>query len=163
MKKSLPATLMAVLSLLIFSCNKSDSQYIFAEQPVMPKLESTIYPVVTRPSELVIGTEQSILTVGETITVFLPYKVTGDDIQNAALYFKDAVTGELIKEASMILSTDLSILNVSVPEELQGSSFMFVSIPIEANLTGKRIDLSTKIVAYKLSSEEKMTNAFQVH
>ncbi len=162
MKKSLPATLMAVLSLLLFSCNKNDSQYIFAEQAVTPKLESTIYPVVTRPSELVIGTEQSILTVGETMTVFLPYQITGDDIQNATLSFKDAVTGELVKESSMMLSTDLSILNVSVPEELQGTSFMFVTIPIEVDLTGKRIDLSTKIVAYKLSSEEKMTNAFQV-
>lgn len=162
MKKFVSVSYLAFISLLFFSCSKNDSHYIFAEAEIPARLESAIYPVITKPGEMAIGNEQAICSVGETVTLFLPYEVVADDVQNAALYIKDAQTGEVLREIAMVPSTDLSILNITVPEEIQGTTYMFVSFPIENDMSGKHLGLSTKITAYKLSSEDAMSNAFQV-
>lgn len=163
MQKFVSAASMAFITLLFFSCSKNDSHYIFAQEEIPARLESTIYPVVTKPGgEMAIGNEQAICSTGETITIFLPYQVVGDDIQNAILYAKDAVTGETVREIPMVLSTDLSILNVTVPEEIQGSTFMFAVLPIENDLSGKHVGITTKIIASKLNSEDAIPTAFQV-
>ena len=162
MKKFVSAVYPALLSLLLFSCSRNESHYIFAKDEIQARLESKIYPIVTKPGEMAIGNEQAICSVGETVTLFVPYQVVADDVQNAILYVKDATTGEIVRELAMTLSTDLSILNVTVPEEIQGSTFMFVSLPIENDLGGKHLSLSTQIIANKISSEDAVTNAFQV-
>lgn len=162
MKKFVSASYLVFISLLFFSCRKNDSHFIFAEAEIPARLESAIYPVITKPGEMIIGNEQATCTVGETVTIFLPYQVVADDIQNATLYINDAETGEVLREMAMVPSTDLSIINIIVPEEIQGTSYMFASIPIENNFSGKRLGLSTKITAYKLSSEDAMTNAIRV-
>jgi hypothetical protein len=163
MKKFVPTSYLVLLSLLFFSCNKNESHYIFAPEAVEEILESHIYPVVTKPTEMVIGNPESVCTVGETVTLFLPYKVVADDIQNGIVSLKDAVTGETVRELEMTLSTDLSVINVTVPEEIQGSSFMFVNIPIEADLLGKTLNVSTRLVAYKQNSEDAVANALVIH
>ena len=162
MKKRPSITLLTFLTILFFSCNKNESHYFLAKDEVAPRLESTIFPVVTKPTEMVIGNEQSLCSVGETITLFLPYQVVADDIQHATISLKDESTGDVVREMEMVSSTDLSILNVTVPEEIQGSGFMFITIPIESDLSGKRIGVSTKITAYKQFSEDAMHNAFLV-
>ena len=111
---------------------------------------------------MVIGNEQSICTVGETVTLFLPYHVFSDDIQNATIVVTDALTGETVRQLPMTLSTDLSVLNVTVPEEIQGTSFMFVNVPVENDLIGRTLNVATKIVATKQTSEDAVKNAFQV-
>jgi hypothetical protein len=163
MKKFVPVTYLAILSLLFFSCNKNESHYIFAKEEVPAKLESKIYPVITGVNgEIVLGKEQSTCTVGETVTLFLPYEVVADDIQNGRLTITDGGTGEVVRELEMTMSTDLSIINVIVPEEIQGSSFLFVNIPIEGDMAGKSFHIATKMEAYKLTSQDEMKHAFNV-
>ena len=99
MKKLVPATWLAFFSLLFFSCSKNNGPYAFAPEEIPAKLEAHIYPVVTNSNgEIVLGKEQSSLTVGETVTLFLPYRMVADDIQYGKLYISDAITGGIVRE-----------------------------------------------------------------
>ena len=162
MKKLIRFGCIAIASLLISSCSKDNSYFLFATEETAPRLESDIYPVVTKPAEMTIGNELSVANPGETITLFVPYRVVSDDIQTGTITVKDDISGAIVREIAMTASTDLSVLNVAVPEEIQGSSFMFVNIPIENDLVGLSLTVSTKLVGNKLSSENSMKNAFIV-
>ena len=162
MKKLVSTSYLVLFSLLFLACSKNESHYILAKEELTERLDSDIYPVATKPVEMVIGNEQSICTVGETITLFLPYHVVSDDIQNATIVVTDALTGETVRQFAMTLSTDLSVLNVTVPEEIQGTSFMFANVKVENDLIGRTLNVATKIVAIKQTSEDVVKNAFQV-
>ena len=162
MKKLIRFGYIAMASLLISACSKDNSYFLFATEEAAPRLESDIYPVVTKPAEMTIGNELSVANPGETITLFVPYRVVSDDIQTGTITVKDDISGAIVREIAMTASTDLSVLNVAVPEEIQGSSFMFVNIPIENDLVGLSLTVSTKLVGNKLSSENSMKNAFIV-
>lgn len=162
MKNLSTAGCILLFSLLYLSCTKNESHYLFAQPSESEKLEADIYPVATRPTELVIGNEQSVCSVGETLSFFLPYQVSGDDVQNAQFTMTDALTGETVRELPMSFFHDLSVLNVTVPEEIQGRSFMFVNVPIENDLIGRTLNISTKIIASKQTDEDKLMHAVQV-
>lgn len=162
MKKLVSTSYLVLFSLLFLACSKNESHYILANEELTQRLDSDIYPVATKPGEMVIGNEQSICTVGETVTLFLPYHVVSDDIQNATIVVTDALTGETVRELTMTLSTDISVLNVTVPEEIQGTSFMFVNVKVENDLIGRTLNVATKIVGYKQTSEDAVKSAFQV-
>lgn len=161
MKNLLTAGCLILFSCLYLSCTKNESHYILANQEE-EYLKSDIYPVATKPAEMVIGNEQAICTVGETVTLFLPYRIAADDIQYATITLTDGLTGEMVRQIPMVLSTDLSVLNVTVPEEIQGSTFMFVNIPIENDLIGRTLNVATKITARIQTSDDTMESAFQV-
>jgi hypothetical protein len=162
MKKLVSASYLVLFTLLFLACSKNESHYILADDKLPERLDSDIYPVATKPGEMVIGNEQAICTVGETVTLFLPYHVVSDDIQHATIAVTDALTGETVRDLKMTLSTDISVLNVTVPEEIQGTSFMFVNVKVENDLIGRTLNVATKIVAYKQTSEDAVKNAFQV-
>jgi hypothetical protein len=162
MKKLIRFGYIAMASLLISSCSKDNSNFLLANDEAAPRLESDIYPVATKPAEMTIGNELSVANPGETLTLFVPYRVVSDDVQTGIITVKDEISGAIVREIAMTASTDLSVLNVAVPEEIQGNSFMFVNIPIENDLVGLSLSVSTKLVGNKLSSENGMKAAFIV-
>jgi hypothetical protein len=152
----------SILSVLFFSCSKDNSNYIFQKEEVTPRLESAIFPVMTKPAEVVLGTELSTCAPGESVTLFLPYRVVADDVQEATLVISDPETGSVIRELPMTFSTDPSIANISVPEEIQGSSFMFVTVSIENDMIGKAWTVSTHLKGNAQQSDDTINNAFRV-
>ncbi len=152
----------SLLSLLFFSCSKDNSNYIIQKEEVTPRLESAIFPVMTKPAEVVLGTELSTCTPGESITLFLPYRVVADDVQEATMVITDPQSGSVIRELPMTFSTDPSIANVGVPEEIQGSTFLFVTISVENDMMGKAWTVSTRLKANAQQSEDTINNAFRV-
>ena len=163
MKKLVSTSWLALFSLLFFACNKNDGPYAYAPEEIPAKLEAHIYPVITGTTgEIILGKEQSTLTVGETVTLFLPYRMVSDDIQNGKLTITDATTGEIVRELNMTFSTDLSVINIAVPEEIQGSTFMFVNLPVDSDLIGRWFNVDAKLEAYKLTTEDNLKNAFNV-
>jgi hypothetical protein len=161
MKQIVTATILAITSLSFYSCNKNVSEDVLVAIPE-PKLESAIYPAITKPGLMVIGTEQSICTTGDNITLFVPYEVVSEDIQEATITIKDAATGVILKEVPMNFSTDISVLNVTVPEELQGQLFLFSNLNLDTEFTGKTVTVSTNIKATLLRSTNTLENAFQI-
>lgn len=161
MKQILTATILAITSLSFYSCNKNVSEDVLVAIPE-PKLESAIYPAITKPGLMVIGTEQSICTTGENITLFVPYEVVSEDIQEATITITDAATGNILREVPLNYSTDLSVLNISVPEELQGQLFLFANLNLDTDFTGKTVTVATSIKATSLRSANSMENAFQI-
>jgi hypothetical protein len=162
MKKLIRFGYIAFSCLLLSSCSKDNSYFLFATEEAAPRLESDIYPLATKPAEITIGNELSVVNPGETLTLFVPYRVVSDDVQTGTITVKDEISGAIVREITMTASSDLSVLNVAVPEEIQGSSFMFVNIPIENDLVGLSLTVSTKLAGNKLSSENTMKNAFIV-
>lgn len=161
MKQIVTVAVLAISFLSFNSCNKNVSEDVLVAIPE-PKLESAIYPAITKPGLMVLGTEQSICTTGDNISLFVPYEIVSDDIQEATLSIKDASTGIVLKEVPMSFSTDLSVLNISVPEELQGQLFLFTNMNIDSELAGKVLTVSTTIKATSLRSSSTLDNAFQV-
>lgn len=161
MKQIVTAAILAISFLSFNSCNKNVSEDVLVAIPE-PKLESAIYPAITKPGLMVLGTEQSICATGDNISLFLPYEIVSDDIQEATLTIKDATTGVVLKEVPMSFSTDLSVLNISVPEELQGQPFLFTNMNVDSEFAGKILSVSTSIKATSLRSSNTLDNAFQV-
>lgn len=161
MKQIVTAAILAISSFSFYACNKNVSEDILVAIPE-PKLESAIYPAITKPGLMGLGTEQSICATGDNITLFVPYEVVSEDIQEATITIRDAVTGTVLKEVPMNFSTDLSVLNIPVPEELQGQTFLFSNMNLENEFTGKTVTVSTNIKATLLRSANTLESAFQV-
>ena len=75
MKKLVRLSIFALSILSLNACSKDNSYYLFANEETAPRLESAIYPIATKPAEMVIGNELSIASPGETVTIFAPYRV----------------------------------------------------------------------------------------
>lgn len=161
MKKFVTVSLLAISSFIFSSCNKNVSEDVLAVVPE-PKLEAAIYPVITKPTIMAMGTEQSICNVGDNISLFLPYVIVSDDIQEASLSVRDAITGETLAEMPLSFSTDLSVLNITVPEELQGQTFLFANMNLGTEFSGRKVTVSTIIKATSLRATDTMENAFQI-
>ena len=162
MKKLLQHSYLAIFILLLSSCSKDNSYFIFASEETAPRLESDIYPIATKPAEMIIGNELSIASPGETLTIFVPYTVASDDVQAGIISVKDEISGAIVREIAMTVSTDLSVLNVAVPEEIQGTTFMFANIPVENDMVGLSLSVSSKITGNKLSTDDSIKAAFVV-
>lgn len=162
MKKLLQHSYLAIFILLLSSCSKDNSYFIFASEETAPRLESDIYPIATKPAEMIIGSELSIASPGETLTIFVPYTIASDDVQTGIITVKDEISGAIVREIAMTASTDLSVLNVAVPEEIQGTTFMFANIPVENDLVGLSLSVSSKITGNKLSTDDSIKAAFVV-
>ncbi len=162
MKKLLQHSYLAIYILLLTSCSKDNSYFIFASEETASRLESDIYPIATKPAEMIIGNELSIASPGETLTIFVPYTVVSDDVQTGIITVKDEISGAIVREIAMTASTDLSVLNVAVPEEIQGTTFMFANIPVENDLVGLSLSVSSTITGNKLSTGDSMKAAFSV-
>ncbi|MBY0537123.1 MAG: hypothetical protein K2P88_14830 [Chitinophagaceae bacterium] len=162
MKNSFAIYALLCCTTLVLSCTKNSAHYYLAPDEVEPSLDASIYPVVTTPSKVSIGAENTVVNLGETVTFFVPYKVVGDDVQTATLTLKNNLTGEVLQEAPMTLYNDLSILNVTVPEEIQGTQFFFVSVTLDNPYAGRTVALSTEVVANRGRSKDELVHAFSV-
>lgn len=141
------------------SCTKNDNYYI---PELEPSLEASVYPQAAAPGLRPLGTEQATLAAGDIATFFVPFQVTADDVQTAVLVVRDANTGELLREVEMIPSSDLTVTNITVPEELQGQTFYFSTVLIDTDFQGHAVSLSTTLKGNRLQAEGSLPNAFIV-
>lgn len=161
MKTQLPTGLLVLSIFAILSCSKNDSAYFSKSETVKPRLESAIYPLLSQSNE-VVPSHQTVFGAGEAITVFVPYRAVGDKVYRATLRLKDASTGETLREIPMTASTDLSVMNVVVPEEIQGAPFQFSTVSIDQELAGKSINLSSELMGGRFQSKDEWQRAFIV-
>lgn len=152
----------SIFILFLSSCSKDNSYYLFTSEETASRLEANVFPVATKPAEISLGNELSVANVGETLTFFVPYMVVSDDVQTATISLTDDISGAVIREIPMNMSTDLSVLNVIVPEEIQGTNFLFVSIPIENDMAGLSLTVSAKVTGNKENVEDMIKNALRI-
>lgn len=155
-----PAHLLALCALLFFSCGHWNSNKLSSGLPV--KLKAFVYAVATHVDEMSLANKQALIQTGHHINLFVPYSVEGDEIRSARLSWIDAGTGEALKEIPLQPSTDLSVMNIKVPEELQGTRFLFASVPVEDDLAGHTVSIHSKIETQSKSVEDKLETAFRI-
>lgn len=162
MKNLIRNAYFSIFILFLSSCSKDNSYYLFASEETASRFEANVFPVATKPAEISLGNELSVANVGETLTFFVPYMVVSDDVQTATISLTDDISGAVIREIPMNMSTDLSVLNVIVPEEIQGTNFLFASIPIENDMAGLSVTVSAKVTGNKENVEDMIKNAFRI-
>ena len=156
-KTTTPSSVLAFCTVLFFSCNHTR---ITTSLPI--KLSAFVYAVATHENEMSLAKNNSAIATGKLINLFVPYAIQGDEIRTATIYWIDAATGQEIKEIALHPSTDLSVMNINVPEELQGTSFLFASVPVESSLAGRTISVHSKIEGQWRSAEDKIETAFRI-
>lgn len=161
MKKQPIVFLLAIALVNLISCSKNASYFITEPEPE-PSLDVSVYPQVAAPGLIALATEDAVLSMGTTATFFVPYRVVADDVQEAVLIFTDAQTGAELSRVSMHPEGDLSLVNVTVPEELQGHRFSFVTLPLDPALQGHAITLRAELKGNKQRSESELPHAFIV-
>jgi len=157
MKKQPIVFLLAAGLLNLLSCSKSDNAYISA-----PTLDVSVYPQVAAGGLLSLGKKGTVLESGTTATFFVPYRVVADEIRNAELLFTDTKTGALLYRIPMQTDADVSLVNITVPEELQGQRFSYVTLPVDVALKGHEISLRAELKGRQLQSGSELPLAFIV-
>ncbi len=151
--------LTALMALLLMSCKK-DSFTILDVTP-QPELKAAIFPEVIEPRTATLGDSSSIFTVGELMTIFVPYEISRDQLTYAKLIIKDE-NGDVLNIFDMITSTDMTAYDVTVPMQIQGSNFVFATIDLEELYAGKMLSIEAQISGNHKVSDAKLNNAFTV-
>jgi hypothetical protein len=149
---------MALLAFVLVSCKKDD---FTPDTPDQPVLTAKIFSSITEPREAVLGDSSSIFTPGEYIVIYVPYQMKNDELKTAMLNLTDD-TGELLNSIDMISSTDMTVGEMNVPGQLQGSRFVYAVIELPEHYAGKMINIHAQISGKNTVSDDNMMNAFSV-
>lgn len=151
--------LVAVLAISFASCKK-DSFTIPAVTPE-PTLQARIHPVVNEPHEAVLGEGNAVFSVGERVTLYVPYDVNYDYLNSATLTITDE-SGNVMASVDMTQSTNLVAGDLNVPMELQGANFVFATIDLGEEYAGKTLSIRSEVAGSRTLSDHAITNAFSV-
>jgi hypothetical protein len=160
MKKLISSALAIVLVLVFTSCKKSMT-YV---DPALhnPEINAIIYRTVNQPTDAVLG-ESPTFSIGDKVVVYVPYQIANDEIAYADLIIREDI-GEWYVMKSLQISLDPVGEGLNVPQELQGTQFMYGTIEIDENFANKNLVLSIEIRgAHSAYSSDKVENAFVVY
>ena len=149
----------AVLALSLISCKK-DSFKVPDVTP-QPELKATIFPEVNQPRVATLGESTTIFTVGEQMTIFVPYEISRDQLTNAKLVVKDEA-GDVLNVFDMTNSTELNAWDLTVPVQIQGSNFVFATIGLDEVYAGKLLTIEAQVSGNHKTSDATIKNAFSV-
>lgn len=150
---------MAMLAVLFTSCKK-DSFKVPDVSP-SPVLNATIFPEITEPRAATLGDSSSVFTVGEQITIYVPYEVSREQVTNAKLILTDEA-GEVLDIFDMTDARDGMTGSLMVPQSLQGSNFFFATIGLDELYAGKMLNIHTQVSGDYRVSDDYLPNAFSV-
>ena len=149
----------AIMALFLMSCKKDS--FTIPDVTPQPELKAAIFPEVIQPRVATLGDSSSIFTVGEQMTIFVPYEISRDQLTNARLILKDE-NGDVVNVFDMTNSTDMTAWDVTVPIQIQGSNFVFATISLEELYAGKMLSIEAEISGSHKVSDAKLKNAFTV-
>jgi hypothetical protein len=151
--------LMAVLAVSFVSCKK-DSFKIPDVTP-QPHMEAKIYHVINEPRETVLGDSTAVFTVGERMTIYVPYEAIMDNLSSATLTITDEA-GNVMAMVDMTQSTDMMAGQMNVPQQLQGASFVFATIDLGEEYAGRTLSIHSQVSGGQTVSDDAIQNAFSV-
>ena len=163
MKAILRFFLFLLISIAIFSCVKNSG--IDKDEMIIKeaKIQSKIYPYVSEPYQMTLGKSSSNFKQGDKIFVLIPYQIINDQIVSGTLETADAKSGGLVESYELVISTDPRFADMTIPEELEGKTFMVGIISVNEGYLSKVINISSTINGAKTSSSDAVTNAFGVN
>ena len=112
---------------------------------------------------MTLGKSSSNFKQGDKIFVLIPYQIINDQIVSGTLETSDAKSGGLVESYELVISTDPRFADMTIPEELEGKTFMVGIISVNEGYLSKVINISTTINGAKTSSSDAVTNAFGVN
>ncbi len=160
MKQPISIALFAILAFAVTSCKKT-VEYV---DPSLhnPEINAQIYHIVNQPTDAVLGESSAIFAIGDKIVVYVPYQIANDEINTADLIIKDD-QGELVTTKQLTISVDPVSEGLNVPEELQGTQFLYGTIEVEDYYANKNLNLSIEIRGINSAyATDKIDSAFTV-
>lgn len=163
MKTILRFFLFLFISVALFSCVKNSG--IDKDEMIIKeaKIQSKIYPYVSEPYQMTLGKSSSVFKQGDKIFVLIPYQIINDEILSGTLETSDAKSGGVIESYELVISTDPRFADMTIPEELEGKTFMVGIISVSEGYLSKVINISSRINGAKTSSSDAVSNAFGVN
>ena len=151
--------LMAVLAVAFVSCQKEP----FTNPDVAPhaSMQAKIFPVITEPRQATLGDSTAVFSVGDRMTIYVPYEAAYDNLNSATMTITDE-TGQVMSFVDMTQSTDMMTGEMNVPQALQGSTFVFATIELHELYAGKTLTIHTQVSGGQTVSDDKLVNAFYV-
>jgi hypothetical protein len=150
---------LAVLAIVFSSCKKDP--FTVPDVTPQPQLQAKIFPVINEPREAVLGDTSAVFSVGERITIYVPYEAAFDEVSSATLIVTDE-SGDVMDSFAMGYSHQMMVGEMNVPQALQGSSFVFAIVEVGELYSGKTLSLQTQISGSRTVSDDYLPNAFSV-
>jgi hypothetical protein len=150
---------LAVLAILFASCKKDP--FTVPDVTPHPQLQAKIFPIINEPREAVLGDTSAVFSVGERITIYVPYEATFDEVASATLIVTDE-SGDVIDSYNMSYSHQMAGDEMNVPQALQGGSFVFATVEIGELYAGKTLSIQAQISGDHTVSDDYLPNAFSV-
>ena len=152
----------AILCVGAVSCTKSTSGIAMPSNNE-PFIYSKINTSIAQPIHMQLGTESSILSVGDRVTIFLPYSSRNEEFVSRNITMTDVLTEEPIRTYQLVSSEDPSASDLILPDDmLDQQNFFFVTFVIDESYTGKSITLKSTLEGQHTSSRDVMPAAFSV-
>ena len=160
MKRLFSCALAVLTVLAMSSCKKS----VEVVDPSLnnPQIIAKIYPNVNQPTDATLGDASASFAVGDKIIVYVPYQIANDEISEANITVKDE-NGEMYYTIPLTVSADPVAEGLNVPDELQGTQFMYGVIAVDDSYANKNLQLSLEVRGTNSGySADKIDNAFTV-
>lgn len=149
----------AVLAMFCISCKKDS--FTIPDVSPQAELKASIFPAIAQPRVATLGDPDAVFNVGDQMTIFVPYEISRDELSKARLLIKDDA-GEILNIYDMTNSTDLSAFEITVPESLQGASFVFATINLDELYAGKVVSIEAQVSGNHRTFDAQLPNAFSV-
>ena len=165
MKAIIHLCLMAIFSIAVSSCSKTDLTNSIGNNNIpntTPVIDARIYHFVNQPFETELGTPAAVFHEGDNVTIYIPYVVVNDNLQSATISMIDDATGLEIGKYDLVPSTDPSAAQLNIPDAVRLVPFMFVTFTTDNNYTDKTISLTTSFAGLLTSTTDAVNSAFTV-
>ena len=154
----------AILCVGALSCTKSSSSDVVTPPSnTEPFIFSNINRTISQPSQMVLGTESSVLHVGNRVTIFVPYTMTNDAFVSTTITVADKLSDAPIRTYELISSEDDLAAEIVLPDNMRSQShYLFATFVLDGSYANKSVTLKSRLQGQTTSSSDELIGAFSV-
>lgn len=189
MKKLFHLGIVALIAITVVSCSKSAADLTANENsnaemnysgkkgisspnqgngpsaPIFNEPWSKFYPFINQPIDYELGSDDGTALYTGQIAVF--YIVLSDEMaekqfESAKLTTTDSETGMAIGSYDLISYSNSGMVDILIPEALEGKYFMFAIVPLDLEYTDRTVTLSSYLEYNGSFSSAQIDRAFSV-
>jgi len=112
---------------------------------------------------MVLGTESSVLHVGNRVTIFVPYTMTNDAFVSTTITVADKLSDAPIRTYELISSEDDLAAEIVLPDNMRSQShYLFATFVLDGSYANKSVTLKSRLQGQTTSSSDELIGAFSV-
>jgi len=112
---------------------------------------------------MVLGTESSVLHVGNRVTIFVPYTMTNEAFVSTTITVADKLSDAPIRTYELISSEDDLAAEIVLPDNMRSQShYLFATFVLDGSYANKSVTLKSRLQGQTTSSSDELIGAFSV-